>query len=146
MENHHVKRGIKEHTFTDVMTIINLPNVMADNDRLTLISDIISAFSKMMSAHREEVLCTVSTTQPLDAANLKDLRVALNGFLAKGEMLKLETKSDPSILGGMTVSIRDKYVYMSTETKIQKLTKISRENWHGLCHKWHPFPHVVHYF
>ncbi|XP_029627818.1 ATP synthase subunit O, mitochondrial-like [Salmo trutta] len=68
------------------------PDVMADNDHLTLISDIISAFSKMMSAHREEVLCTVSTTQPLDAANLKDLRVALNGFLAKGEMLKLETK------------------------------------------------------
>lgn len=26
MENHHVKRGIKEHTFTDVMTIINLPS------------------------------------------------------------------------------------------------------------------------
>ncbi|XP_071267896.1 ATP synthase subunit O, mitochondrial-like isoform X2 [Salvelinus alpinus] len=100
---------------------------MADNDSLTLISDIISAFSKMMSAHRGEVLCTVTTTQPLDAANLIDLRVALNGFLAKGEMLKLETKSDPSILGGMTVSIRDKYVYMSTETKIQKLTKISRE-------------------
>jgi hypothetical protein len=35
----------------------------------------------------------VSLSQPLDAANnLKDLRVALNGFLVKGETLKLETK------------------------------------------------------
>uniref|UniRef100_A0A8C7TEJ0 Oligomycin sensitivity conferral protein n=1 Tax=Oncorhynchus mykiss TaxID=8022 RepID=A0A8C7TEJ0_ONCMY len=122
MVNPHVKRSIKEHTFTDVMTIIiiiNVLNVMADNDRLTLTSDIISAFSKMMSAHRGEVLCTVTTTQPLDAAILKDLRVALNGFLARD--------SDPSILGGMTVSIRDKYVDMSTETNIHKLTKISRE-------------------
>ncbi|XP_052362962.1 UPF0461 protein C5orf24 homolog isoform X2 [Oncorhynchus keta] len=33
--------------------------------------------------------------QPLDGANLKDLRVALNGFLVKGETLKLKTKSDP---------------------------------------------------
>uniref|UniRef100_A0A4W5P269 Oligomycin sensitivity conferral protein n=1 Tax=Hucho hucho TaxID=62062 RepID=A0A4W5P269_9TELE len=111
MVNPHVKRGIKEHTFTDVIIIINLINVMADIDRLTLTSDIISAFSTM-SAHRGEVLCTVLSPQSgSDAANLKDLRVALNGFLAKGETLKLETK----------------YVDISTETKIQKRTKISRE-------------------
>uniref|UniRef100_A0A4W5P5R7 Oligomycin sensitivity conferral protein n=1 Tax=Hucho hucho TaxID=62062 RepID=A0A4W5P5R7_9TELE len=109
MVNPHVKRGIKEHTFTDVIIIINLINnyiyVMADIDRLTLTSDIISAFSTM-SAHRGEVLCTVLGS---DAANLKDLRVALNGFLAKGETLKLETKvgtrnSQRSIISLLDVS------------------------------------------
>lgn len=30
--------------------------------------------------------------QPLDEANLAELKVALNGFLAKGETIKLETK------------------------------------------------------
>lgn len=34
------------------------------------------------------VLCI----QPLDEANLAELKVALNGFLAKGETIKLETK------------------------------------------------------
>ncbi|XP_012988881.1 ATP synthase subunit O, mitochondrial-like [Esox lucius] len=99
---------------------------MADNGRLTLTSDVLSAFSKM-SVHRGEVFGNVTTAQPLDAANLQDLKVALSGFLAKGETLKLESKSDPSILGGMIVSIGDKYVDMSTKTKIQKLTKIIRE-------------------
>uniref|UniRef100_A0A4W5PAV6 Oligomycin sensitivity conferral protein n=1 Tax=Hucho hucho TaxID=62062 RepID=A0A4W5PAV6_9TELE len=113
MVNPHVKRGIKEHTFTDVIIIINLINVMADIDRLTLTSDIISAFSTM-SAHRGEVLCTVLGS---DAANLKDLRVALNGFLAKGETLKLETKVG-------TRNSQRRNVYILGVTFLLLLTKI----------------------
>ncbi|XP_034546435.1 ATP synthase subunit O, mitochondrial [Notolabrus celidotus] len=132
--NPHVKRNIKQKTFGDALTkakvstiTINLINVLADNGRLPLTGDVITAFSKMMSAHRGEVICSVTTAQPLDAASLSDLKVALNGFLQKGETIKLETKSDPSILGGMIVSIGDKYVDMSTKTKIQKLTKLIKE-------------------
>ncbi|XP_026214005.1 ATP synthase subunit O, mitochondrial [Anabas testudineus] len=132
--NPHVKRSIKQKTFTDALTkaklspiTINLINVLADNGRLTLTGDVITAFGKMISAHRGEVICSVTTAQPLDEANLADLKVALKGFLQKGETIKLETKSDPSILGGMIVSIGDKYVDMSTKTKIQKLTKLIRE-------------------
>lgn len=65
--------------------------------------------------------------KPLDEASLTELKTALSGFLAKGEVLKLETKTDPSILGGMIVSIGDKYADMSTKSKIQKLTKIMRD-------------------
>ncbi|XP_030253126.1 ATP synthase peripheral stalk subunit OSCP, mitochondrial [Sparus aurata] len=132
--NPHVKRSIKQKTFGDALTkakvspmTINLINVLADNGRLPLTGDVITAFGKMMSAHRGEVLCSVTTAQPLDAASLSELKVALNGFLQKGETIKLETKSDPSILGGMIVSIGDKYVDMSTKTKIQKLTKLIKE-------------------
>nr|XP_023684610.1 ATP synthase subunit O, mitochondrial [Paramormyrops kingsleyae] len=132
--NPHVKRNIKQKTFNDALTkeklspiTINLINVLAENGRLTLTADVIAAFGKMMSAHRGEVICSVTTAQPLDEANLAELKTALNGFLQKGEMLKLETKSDSSILGGMIVSIGDKYVDMSTKTKIQKLTNIMKE-------------------
>ncbi|KAF7709287.1 ATP synthase subunit O, mitochondrial [Silurus meridionalis] len=132
--NPHIKRNIKQKTFNDVLNkaklspiTINFINVLADNGRLSLTSDVISAFGKMMSAHRGEVTCSVTTAQPLDEASLAELKVALNGFLAKGESIKLETKSDPSILGGMIVSIGDKYADMSTKTKIQKLTKLIKE-------------------
>ncbi|XP_054453526.1 ATP synthase subunit O, mitochondrial [Anoplopoma fimbria] len=132
--NPHVKRSIKQKTFHDalakskVSTItVNLINVLSDNGRLTLTGGVITAFGKMMSAHRGEVICSVTTAQPLDEPSLADLKLALKGFLQKGETIHLETKSDPSILGGMIVSIGDKYVDMSTKTKIQKLTKIIKE-------------------
>uniref|UniRef100_A0A3P8TLI9 ATP synthase peripheral stalk subunit OSCP, mitochondrial n=1 Tax=Amphiprion percula TaxID=161767 RepID=A0A3P8TLI9_AMPPE len=131
--NPHVKRNLKQKAFNNALAkakvspiTVNLI-VLADNGRLTLTGDVISAFGKMMSAHRGEVICSVTTAQPLDEANLADLKVALKGFLQKGETIKLETKSDPSILGGMIVSIGDKYVDMSTKTKIQKLTKLIKE-------------------
>ncbi|KAM9834136.1 ATP synthase subunit O, mitochondrial [Syngnathus typhle] len=133
--NPHVKRSLKQKTFHDalakakVSTITtNLINVLSDNGRLPRTGDVITAFGKMMSAHRGEVICSVTTAQSLDPANLTELKTALNGFLQKGQTIKLETKSDPSILGGMIVSIGDKYVDMSTKTKIQKLTKIMRDS------------------
>ncbi|XP_054890363.1 ATP synthase subunit O, mitochondrial [Poeciliopsis prolifica] len=132
--NPHVKRSIKQKAFHDALAkanvspiTVNLINVLADNGRLTLTGDVIAAFGKMMSAHRGEVICSVTTAQPLDKSSLAELKVALNGFIQKGETIKLETKSDPSILGGMIVSIGDKYVDMSTKTKIQKLTQVIRE-------------------
>ncbi|XP_037531820.1 ATP synthase subunit O, mitochondrial [Nematolebias whitei] len=132
--NPHVKRNMKQKVFGDALSkakvspiTVNLINVLADNGRLPLTGDVISAFGKMMSAHRGEVICSVTTAQPLDEANLTELKVALKAFLQKGETIKLESKSDPSILGGMIVSIGDRYVDMSTKTKIQKLTKLIKE-------------------
>ncbi|CAL8272113.1 unnamed protein product [Boreogadus saida] len=132
--NPHIKRGIKMQVVTDVLIkakmsplTINFIKVLSENGRLPLTGDVIKAYNMMMGAHRGEVICSVTTAQGLDAASLADLQVALKGFLQKGETIKLQTKTDSAILGGMIVSIGDKYVDMSTKTKIAKLTKIIRE-------------------
>ncbi|XP_053168693.1 ATP synthase subunit O, mitochondrial isoform X1 [Hemicordylus capensis] len=132
--NPHVKIAVKRKTVNDALVkekmspiTVNLINVLAENGRLRYTPGVISAFGKIMSAYRGEVLCSVTTAKPLDEASLTELKTALNGFLAKGEVLKLEVKTDPSILGGMIVSIGDKYVDMSTKTKIQKLSSVMRQ-------------------
>ncbi|NXI29880.1 ATPO synthase, partial [Sterrhoptilus dennistouni] len=132
--NPHTKSSVKQKAVNDALArekmspiTVNLMNLLAENGRLRYTPGIVSAFGKIMSAFRGEVVCTVTTAQPLDDASLTELKSALNGFLAKGEVLKLETKTDPSILGGMIVNIGEKYVDMSTRSKIQKLTKIMRE-------------------
>ncbi|KAM4048193.1 ATP synthase peripheral stalk subunit OSCP, mitochondrial [Anomaloglossus baeobatrachus] len=132
--NPHIKRALKQKTVTDLVAkekfsplTSNFVNLLAENGRLRYTPEVIGAFAKIMSAHRGEVVCSVTTASPLDEPSLTELKTALNGFLAKGESLKLEIKTDPSILGGMVVSIGEKYVDMSTKTKIQKLTKVMRD-------------------
>uniref|UniRef100_A0A3B4ASM0 Oligomycin sensitivity conferral protein n=1 Tax=Periophthalmus magnuspinnatus TaxID=409849 RepID=A0A3B4ASM0_9GOBI len=95
----HVKRSLKLKTFNEALAkekvspiTLNLINVLAENGRLNLTADVITAFAKMMSAHCGEVICSVTTAQPLDEANLAELKIALKGFLQKGETIKLETK------------------------------------------------------
>ena len=62
--------------------------------------------------------------QALDAAMTKEVEAALNSFLKKGEKSFIRYHVDPSIIGGMIVSIGDKYVDMSMSAKLNKYTEI----------------------
>lgn len=62
--------------------------------------------------------------QPLDDALKTELEAALKSFLKQGQKLLLTVKVDPEIIGGMVVSIGDKYVDMSIATKVKKYTEI----------------------
>ncbi|MXQ96740.1 hypothetical protein E5288_WYG020477 [Bos mutus] len=60
---------------------------------------------------------------------LLEVKAVLKSFLSKGPALKLEVKMDPSVMGGMTVPIGEKYVEMSANTKIQKLSSTDDPSW-----------------
>lgn len=65
--------------------------------------------------------------QPLDAATQKELEATLKAFVKSGQVIKLTTKVDPAIIGGMVVSIGDKYVDMSMASKINRYTSLLQE-------------------
>ncbi|EPQ04283.1 ATP synthase subunit O, mitochondrial [Myotis brandtii] len=132
--NPFTKRSVKVKSLNDLTAkeklsplTANLINLLAENGRLTSTPAVIAAFSTMMSVHRGEVPCTVTTASALDEATLSELKTVLNSFLAKGQVLQLKVKTDPSIMGGMIVRIGERYVDMSAKTKIQKLSKAMRE-------------------
>jgi F-type H+-transporting ATPase subunit O len=134
MNNPTVKRGEKREAITATFkkqnfssATINLFAALADNGRLNKLTGFFDAFSKIMGAHRGEVLCTVTTAKPLEQAHLKELQSALEGFLKKGETLQLDTKVDPSLIGGMVVNFGDRYVDMSMATKIKKFTSVIKQ-------------------
>jgi F-type H+-transporting ATPase subunit O len=134
MANPTVKRNEKREVLTAAFkkrnytpVTVNLFASLADNGRLNKLNAVFGAFNKLMAAHRGEVLCLVTTAKPLDQAYVTELRTALEAFLQKGEMLQLETKVDPSLIGGMVVNIGDKYVDMSTATKIKTYTNLIKQ-------------------
>ncbi|XP_025406570.1 ATP synthase subunit O, mitochondrial-like [Sipha flava] len=101
--------------------------LLAENGRLRNLNSIINSFKIIMAAHRGDLTCVVTTAKPLDSADQQELKKTLQAFAKKGETIKIELKVDPTIIGGMVVSIGDKYVDMSVATKIKKYTEIIQD-------------------
>merc|ERR1712002_778018 len=106
---------------------VNLFGALAENGRMANVDGVLGAFGTIMAAVRGEVICEVTTAKPLDAAMRKELDGALAAFLKEGESIQLTTKVDPAIMGGMIVSICDKYVDMSLASKINKYTALLQQ-------------------
>jgi len=93
----------------------------------TTANGVIAAYNKIMRAERGEVEVVVTTAKELSGAQLENLNGALAGFLKGGEVIKLTTAVDPALIGGMTVSIGDKFVDMSIATKIKTYTNLIKQ-------------------
>merc|ERR1719436_1807592 len=102
----------------------NLFLALAENGKLGLAGSVTTAFSTIMAAHRGEVVCEITTAKALDAAMKKEVDGAIAGFLTKGQKSLTSYKVDPSIVGGMVVSIGDKYVDMSIASKLKKYSEL----------------------
>jgi len=129
--NPSIQRGEKKSTLLSAIGSTkaskltgNLLGLLAENGRLSKLQGIANAFARIMSAHRGEIQCEVTTAKPLDAAMQQELEAALKLFVKSGQSIQVKTNVDPTILGGMIVSIGDKYVDMSTAAKINKYSAL----------------------
>merc|ERR1712168_86982 len=95
-----------------------------ENGRLPKMGSIFGAFSTIMSAERGEVVCSVTTAKPLGDEMLEEVKSALNGLVKETETITLSTKIDPAIIGGMQITVGDKYIDMSMASKIKSYTKV----------------------
>jgi len=80
-----------------------------------------------MSAHKGEIAAKVTTAKALDARELKDLQAVLQTFVKTGNTLKLETKVDPSLIGGMVVELGDRYIDLSISSRLRTYENIVKE-------------------
>lgn len=71
-----------------------------------------------------QITCEVLTAKALDSDQKQKLEGVLKSFVKPNETIHLTTKVDPVIIGGMIVSIGDRYVDMSVASKIKKYTEI----------------------
>lgn len=126
-----IKRKAKSDGFKAVGTKLNfnasttnLLQLLAENGRLDMLNQVINSFKQIMAANRGEVVCQVTTAKALDPESKAKLESTLKMFLSKGQTILLTANVDPAIIGGMIVSIGDRYVDMSIASKVKKYADI----------------------
>merc|ERR1712198_809563 len=134
LENPLLKKELKKDAVDSVLAkksanelTVNLFGVLAENGKLANTSGVVSAFSQIMAAVRDEVVCEVTTAKAMTDEMKTEVEGALNAFLKEGKSIQLTTKVDPSIIGGMIVVIGDRYADMSLKTKINKYTALIQQ-------------------
>jgi len=102
----------------------NMLTAMTDNNRYNLVSQVAGSFKTIMAAHRGEVVCEITTAKPLDSAMSKEVEAAIASMLKSGQKSQITYSVDPAIIGGMVVSIGDKFVDMSMASKLKRYEEI----------------------
>jgi F-type H+-transporting ATPase subunit delta len=103
----------------------NFFKVIAQNRRLFAVPGIIAAFRKLLAQKRGEVTAEVTSAEPLSESHLAALREALKASLGKD--VALDTRVDPSLIGGLIVKVGSRMIDSSLKTKLSSLKLAMKE-------------------
>jgi F-type H+-transporting ATPase subunit delta len=104
---------------------VNFFRLLAANRRLFVSRDAIKGFRALLARERGETSAEVTTAHPLSDQQMSELKAALKAT-AGGE-IRIETRVDPSILGGLIVKLGSRMVDSSLKTKLNKLKLAMKE-------------------
>ena len=99
----------------------NFLGTLAQNRRLSKLPDIIRSFRSIAAAQRGEVSAEVASAHPLTDAQLDQLKTRLTQ--REGRTVKLTSKVDPDLLGGLVVTIESKRIDGSIRTRLNSLSQ-----------------------
>jgi F-type H+-transporting ATPase subunit delta len=83
--------------------VSKLLTLLADRDRLVLVPDLLAAYSERLLDYRNVVRAEVTTAAPIDDSRTQGILKGLASLT--GRTVKLSTKVDQSIIGGMVARI-----------------------------------------
>lgn len=112
----------KKLGFNELTT--NLLIALAENNRVSYLDAVVGSFGSLMAAHRGEVVCSVTTAKALDGAMKKDVEGAVKGFLTGKEKALITWSVDPKLIGGMVITVGDKFCDMSMSSKLKKYSDL----------------------
>jgi F-type H+-transporting ATPase subunit delta len=99
----------------------NFLGVLADNRRLGDLPGMIRAFAAIAAAQRGEVTAEVASAHPLSADQLSALQTRLKA--REGRNIKLKTRVDPELLGGLVVTVGSRRIDSSIRTRLNTLAQ-----------------------
>ena len=99
----------------------NFLGTLAQNRRLSKLPAIIRSFRAIAAAQRGEVSAEVASAHALTDKQLDQLKAKLTA--REGRTVKLTTKVDPDLLGGLVVTIGSKRIDGSIRTRLNSLSQ-----------------------
>lgn len=93
--------------------------VVADNRRLFILAEMIDAYRRILAERRGEVAAEVVSAAELTDEQLN--RITDQVREATGGKVAIETRIDPSLIGGLIVRVGSRMVDNSLRTKLQRL-------------------------
>ncbi len=100
--------------------------VLAAKRRLFYLTDIIKSFERILATRRGEVQAQVTSARKLNDGETAELKAALKAKL--GREPRLDTKVDPTLLGGLVVKVGSRMIDTSLRTKLNGLRAAMRGN------------------
>lgn len=98
--------------------------VVAGNRRLYALAGMIDAYLAILAKRRGEVTARVTVARPLDAAQMTRLEESLRRSV--GGKVKIETRIDASLIGGLIVQIGSRMVDASLRSKLMRLQTVMK--------------------
>ncbi|HYD25010.1 MAG TPA: F0F1 ATP synthase subunit delta [Croceibacterium sp.] len=99
----------------------NFLGVLAQNRRVSELPATIRAFQSIAAAQRGEVTAEVASAHPLTDGQLATLEQKLRG--RQGRTVKLKTRVDPELLGGLVVTIGSQRIDSSIRSRLNSLAQ-----------------------
>ncbi len=100
-------------------TVSKLLALLAERDRLVLLPDLLASYRDRLLDYRKVVRAEVTTAAPLAADRAKAIEASLARMT--GRTVMLDTKVDPSIIGGVVARIGSTVYDGSVTRQLQKM-------------------------
>ena len=104
----------------------NFVGAAAEARRAGELSHMVDRFAALSAARRGTVQAHADTAQPLSARQQKDLAAALKKAL--GKEVKITTRVDPALLGGLVVKVGSRMFDSSLKSKLDGLNLAMKES------------------
>jgi F-type H+-transporting ATPase subunit delta len=97
----------------------NFLKLVSSNRRLFVIQDIIKAYRTLAAKARGEIAAEVTSAVPLSDEQVASLKETLKASMGKD--VTLQSRVDPSLLGGLIVKVGSRMIDSSLKTKLQNI-------------------------
>ncbi len=104
---------------TTVPTVAKLLVLLGDRDRLVLLPDLLASYRDRLLDYRKVVRAEVTTATPLAADRAKAIESSLASIT--GRTVLLDTRVDPSIIGGVVARVGSTVYDGSVTRQLQKM-------------------------